>query len=186
VASVTDIVNEHPELRLTLQVGQMLGYELLLRECLLEGSDLPDAERHLAVFAVPCEIEVTEDELNKFCDVIGNSLLDIGREQPEIGSRIDTLSDLSERERTAKGLISDIAQVTTSIGWSIAALLIIAKLRGRYELKTGDGFVELQGGIPAGFKDIVSVIRSVVESIIKRASSKKEELNSDMRCGDEL
>jgi hypothetical protein len=101
VSEFSDFFTNNPEMEETLRVGNMLGYELLLREMVAEGLSPTQSQETLAHLAFSEPLEVSEQDLQRLDELIGQTLRDLGQKHPDLAARIDVLAEIVESERSA-------------------------------------------------------------------------------------
>lgn len=151
----------------TLAVAQIVGRDLLRSEFIDNAYGPAEAEE--AMDAVLRDLRGSEamsgnpGDLVPYLDDAIERLTEFGPNEQEMVRRA---AEIAERGAELQGTRNSIAALLGAL----ALLLGLAKLEGRYDWKTGEGYVALSPGIPPGFSDIAKALAESVSRQLRAAS----------------
>lgn len=172
-----EAIGADPELEATFRVAAAVGRELLTRE--LEAAGLTESalEDLLAGLSLPrLEDFGSADvrDLGKALDgVMARDAAD-----PGIVALIDQAATIDQRDHELQGLVGDAGRFLITAALGIALILAVAKLDGRYDWRTGDGYVALDPGIPPGFQGLADALRDLMSAGLRAADKHPSSLPS--------
>ncbi|GJD49945.1 hypothetical protein OPKNFCMD_2681 [Methylobacterium crusticola] len=142
---------------LTLGVSTILGREFLFSTFIENGYAREEADAAIDSLLLDARrLNVTDEAVESLVPHLDAALsrwADLDADNKEALRRA---LGIVERGRSLHGGVS-VASTALLVG-AIAILLGVAKLEGRYDLKTGDGYIGFTPGIPDGVTDIVKVV----------------------------
>ena len=159
--------SERLRLMTIIRVGQ-IG---LLRQ--LEENGLSDQAIDRVFLSLPSAVRQGQENtfsLGILDDVLKSveRRLDAAEKFPEIERLIDEAADETEAQSFAvlasgKGVGSAISTAV----YAALVLLLIAKLNGAYDFKSGEGYIGLSPGVPAGVTEFVEGVGKAISDILK-------------------